>query len=90
MAGVGGLELRNPYLSHVFEKTRQLAAARPKSAIRDYSRLSCGVADTQVGPGFRPKTLSTLADEEWAGADEQRAGAATADSRARPTRRHRS
>jgi hypothetical protein len=26
--------------------------ARPKLATRDYSRLSCGVADTQLGPGF--------------------------------------
>src|SRR5260370_41820949 len=30
LAGVGGLELRNPCASHVFEKTLQLAAARPK------------------------------------------------------------
>lgn len=26
--------------------------ARPKLATRDYSRLSCGVADTQLRPGF--------------------------------------
>jgi hypothetical protein len=31
---------------------RGFSLARPKLASRDYSRLSCGVADTQLWPGF--------------------------------------
>jgi hypothetical protein len=58
VAGVVRFELRNPSARHVFEITRHLASTRPKPASRDYSRSSCGVADTQLGPGFRRQTAA--------------------------------
>jgi hypothetical protein len=52
MAGVGGLELRNVVANYPFERSHRFAGIQSNSGFRDYSRLSCGVGDTQLGAGF--------------------------------------
>src|SRR6266478_1287912 len=59
LAGVGGLELRNVDANYLFERSHRFAGIQPNSGFGDYSRLSCGVGDTQLGrrPGSRQGCL---------------------------------
>ncbi len=50
MAEVVGLELRNVVANYPFERSLRFPGIQPNSGHRDYSRLSCGVAETQLGP----------------------------------------
>jgi hypothetical protein len=43
-------DLRNVAANYPFERSYRLAGIQPNSSDRDYSRLSCGVGDTQLGP----------------------------------------
>ena len=49
--GVAGLELRNDDGNYLFERSHRFAGIQPNSGFGDYSRLSCGVGDTQLGRG---------------------------------------
>ena len=53
MAGHVRLELRNVVANYPFEKSLRFAGIQSNSGHRDYSRLSCGVGDTQLGPSAR-------------------------------------
>src|SRR5215471_10059030 len=53
LAGVGGLELRNVVAKYPFERSHRFPGIQPNSGHRDYSRLSCGIEDTQLGPSAR-------------------------------------
>src|SRR6516165_7342663 len=44
--------LRNVVANYSFETSRRFAGIQPNSGLPDYSRLSCGVGDTQLGAGF--------------------------------------
>jgi hypothetical protein len=59
VAGVEGLELRNVDSNYLFERSHRFAGIQPNSGFGDYSRLSCGVGDTQLGrrPGSRQGCL---------------------------------
>ena len=46
---MGGLELRNVDANYLFERSHRFAGIQPNSGFGDYSRLSCGVGDTQLG-----------------------------------------
>ena len=37
-------------LNYPFERSHRFAGIRPNSGHRDYSRLSCGIEETQLGP----------------------------------------
>jgi len=50
VAGHVGLELRNVDANYPFERSHRFAGIQPNSGFGDYSRLSCGVGDTQLGP----------------------------------------
>src|SRR6266478_6617807 len=50
LAGHVGLELRNVDANYPFERLHRFAGIQPNSGFGDYSRLSCGVGDTQLGP----------------------------------------
>jgi hypothetical protein len=47
-------DLRNVDANYLFERSHRFAGIQPNSGFGDYSRLSCGVGDTQLGrrPGF--------------------------------------
>jgi len=49
VAGHVRLELRNVVAKYPYEKSRRFPGIQPNSGHRDYSRLSCGVAETQLG-----------------------------------------
>jgi hypothetical protein len=49
VAGHVGLELRNVGANYPFERAQDLRGIQPNSGDRDYSRLSCGIGDTQLG-----------------------------------------
>jgi putative tryptophan/tyrosine transport system substrate-binding protein len=49
VAGVGRLELRNVDTNYVFERWHRFAGIQQNSGFGDYSRLSCGAGDTQLG-----------------------------------------
>src|SRR5438045_1611792 len=49
VAGVGGLELRNVDANYLFERSHRFAGIQQNSGFGDYSRLSCGAGDTQLG-----------------------------------------
>src|SRR5215510_9210810 len=49
LAGHVGLELRNVDANYPFERSHRFAGIQPNSGFGDYSRLSCGVGDTQLG-----------------------------------------
>jgi hypothetical protein len=51
LAGHVGLELRNVVAKYLFERSHRFPGIEPNSGHRDYSRLSCGVGDRQLGPG---------------------------------------
>ena len=59
VAGHVGLELRNVDANYPFERSHRFAGIQPNSGFGDYSRLSCGVGDTQLGrrPGSRQGCL---------------------------------
>ena len=59
VAGHVGLELSNVEANYPFERSNRFAGIQPNSAFGDYSRLSCGVGDTQLGrrPGSRQGCL---------------------------------
>src|SRR5437660_10280536 len=42
-------DLRNVVAKNPYEKSRRFPGIEPNSGHRDYSRLSCGVAETQLG-----------------------------------------
>jgi hypothetical protein len=44
--------LRNVDTNYSFERSHRFAGIQPNSDFRDYSRLSCGVGDTQLGRAF--------------------------------------
>src|SRR6516164_3250708 len=52
VAGHVGLELRNVDANYPFERSHRFAGIQPNSGFGDYSRLSCGVGDKQLGAGF--------------------------------------
>src|SRR5262249_39634891 len=52
VAGHVGLELRNVDANYPFERSHRFAGIQPNSGFGDYSRLSCGVGDTQLGRGM--------------------------------------
>ena len=52
VAGLLGLELRNVAAKYPFERSHKFAGIPSNSGHGDYSRLSCGVRATQLGPGF--------------------------------------
>jgi len=53
VAGVVGLELRNPLGSKSARVAREILPIWPKWRSRDGSRWSCGVANVQLRQGFR-------------------------------------
>jgi hypothetical protein len=56
LAEVVGFELRNVAANYPFERSHRFAGIQTNSGPRDYSRLSCGIGDTQLGP--RAKILA--------------------------------
>jgi hypothetical protein len=44
-------DLRNVGANYPFERSHRFARVQPNSGFGDYSRLSCGVGDTQLGVG---------------------------------------
>jgi hypothetical protein len=59
VAEVVGLELRNVVANYLFEKSRRFAGIQPNSGHRDYSRLSCGVGQMQLGSKM-PRSIGRL------------------------------
>ena len=59
LAGHVRFELRNVDANYPFERSHRFAGIQPNSGFGDYSRLSCGVGDTQLGrrPGSRQGCL---------------------------------
>src|SRR5262249_60384534 len=59
VAGHVRFELRNVEANYPFERSHRFAGIQPNSGFGDYSRLSCGVGDTQLGrrPGSRQGCL---------------------------------
>jgi len=53
VAGHVGLELRYVVTKYPFESSRRFAEIQPNSGHRDYSRLSCGVGQMQLGSSGR-------------------------------------
>jgi hypothetical protein len=53
VAGHVRFELRNVAANYPFERSHKFPEIQPNSGRRDYSRLSCGVAETQLGPSAR-------------------------------------
>jgi hypothetical protein len=51
VAEVVGLEPRNVGAKYPFERSHGFPGIQPNSGHRDYSRLSCGVGDTQLEAG---------------------------------------
>ena len=45
-------DLRNVVANYPFERSHRFAGIQSNSGFKDYSRLSCGVGDTQLGAGF--------------------------------------
>src|SRR5437660_11755514 len=52
LAGHVRFELRNVVANYPFESSCGFQGSEPNSGHGDYSRLSCGVGDTQLGAGF--------------------------------------
>jgi hypothetical protein len=63
MAGHVGLELRNVDTNYRFERSHRFAGIQPNSGFGDYSRLSCGVGQMQLGSSGRISDKQTLIDE---------------------------
>ena len=67
---VVGLELRNVVANYPFESSHRFPRIQPNSGHGDYSRLSCGIEETQLGPraaGSRQASDRAL-DDQAAGA----------------------
>jgi hypothetical protein len=47
------LELRNVGANYPFERSHRFAGIQPNSGHTDYSRLSCSIEETQLGPRAR-------------------------------------
>ena len=43
-------DLRNVVANYLFESSRGFPRSEPNSGHGDYSRLSCGLGDTELGP----------------------------------------
>jgi hypothetical protein len=54
LAEVVGLELRNVVAKYLFETSHRFAGMQPNSDLGDYSRLSCGAEEMQLGPSLVP------------------------------------
>jgi hypothetical protein len=72
VAGHVRLELRNVVAKYPYEKSRRFPGIQPNSGHRDYSRLSCGVAETVISAGadsgsrrVQPRCRSTRSLEHW-------------------------
>jgi len=50
-------DLRNVAANYPFERSQGSPGIKPKSGHRDYSRLSCDVGDTQLGPAAPTSAL---------------------------------
>jgi hypothetical protein len=74
MAEVVGLELRNVGANYPFERSHRFAGIQPNSGHRDYSRLSCGVGETQL----EPMPGSTSLGSAYSVGSLSRSGAASA------------
>src|SRR5262249_5666698 len=61
VAGQRGLELRNVMARYPFERSHRFPGMQPNSGHRDYSRSSCGVEDTQLGPSARISAAACVA-----------------------------
>src|SRR5262252_1741361 len=57
LAGHVRFELRNVGANYPFERSHGFPGIKPKSGHRDYSRLSCDVGDTQLGPAAPTRAL---------------------------------
>jgi hypothetical protein len=59
VAGHVRFELRNVGANYLFERSHEFPGIKPNSGHRDYSRLSCGGGETQLGlvPGSQPGFL---------------------------------
>src|SRR6266545_8140306 len=53
VAGHEGLELRNVVAKYPLERSCEFPGIQPNSGHGDYSRLSCGAGETQLGPNAR-------------------------------------
>src|SRR5215216_5136815 len=53
LAELVGLELRNVVAKYRLERSHGFSGIRPNPGHRDYSRLSCGVWETQLEPNAR-------------------------------------
>src|SRR5215470_5652238 len=53
LAGHVRFELRNVVAKYSFERAHGFPGIQPNSGHRDYSRLSCGAGETQLGPNAR-------------------------------------
>ena len=53
VAGHVRLELRNVVANYPFERSHRFPVIQPNSGHGDYSRVSCAVGDTQLGPSAR-------------------------------------
>src|SRR5919201_611816 len=58
-------DLRNVVANYLFERSHRFAGIQPNSGHGDYSHLSCGAGDTQLGAGsagiFSERSARTLA-----------------------------
>ena len=63
LAGHVRLELRNVVANYPFERSHRFPEIQPNSGHGDYSRLSCGAGDTQLGP--RTKISARILRGRW-------------------------
>src|SRR5262249_8327294 len=54
-------DLRNVMARYPFERSHRFPGMQPNSGHRDYSRSSCGVEDTQLGPSARISAAACVA-----------------------------
>jgi hypothetical protein len=57
-------DLRNVDANYAFERSHRFAGIQPNSGFGDYSRLSCGVRETQLGPNARISAAVDRQDAE--------------------------
>src|SRR5437667_8648957 len=53
-------DLRNVVANYPFESSCRFPGIQPNSGHRDYSRLSCSVGDTQLGPSGQMSALMSV------------------------------
>ena len=61
-------DLRNVAINYPLVRAHRFAGIQPNSGRRDYSRLSCGVGDTQLGPNMNPTFLAAVKSHGGPGA----------------------